>query len=151
MPGRHFTRSARIRCWHRARHQFSAWKVCASGRLIADGFLDYVTEVRRECGDRPLFPMLKPDRDGRRGNPASRRISKWMRTKLKIKDKRIAPNHSWRHTFESVHRNELEPATREDTVNHITGRTQGGASGRHYGIYEIRRDSIEIERMSCPA
>jgi hypothetical protein len=29
-------------------------------------------------------------------------------------------------------------------------RIQGGASGRHYGIYEIRRDRIEIERMACP-
>ena len=114
-------------------------------------FLDYVESIRRQFGDGPLFPMLKPDRDGRRGNPASRRISKWMRNKLKIKDKRIAPNHSWRHTFDSVHRNELEPATREDTVNHITGRSQGVRSGRHYGIYEIRRDRIEIERMPCPA
>lgn len=118
--------------------------------LIREGFLDYVESIRRQYGDGPLFPMLKPDRDGRRGNPASRRISKWMRNKLKIKDKRIAPNHSWRHTFESAHRNELEPATREDTVNHITGRSQGGASGRHYGIYEIRRDRIEIEKMPCP-
>ncbi len=122
-----------------------------SALIDREGFLDYVDSVRREFGEGPLFPMLKPDRDGRRGNPASRRISKWMRNKLKIKDKRIAPNHSWRHTFEFVHRNELEPATREDTVNHITGRSQGGASGRHYGIYEIRRDRIEIERMPCPA
>lgn len=35
-------------------------------------------------------------------------------------------------------------------MNHITGRSQGGASGRHYGIYEIRRDRIEIEKMPCP-
>src|ERR1700730_3093525 len=121
-----------------------------SALIDREGFLDYVDSVRREFGEGPLFPMLKPDRDGRRGNPASRRISKWMRNKLKIKDKRIAPNHSWRHTFESVHRNELDPPTREDTVNHITGRSQGGASGRHYGIYEIRGDGIEIERMPCP-
>jgi integrase len=125
--------------------------VALHAALIAEGFLDYLESIRRQYGDGPLFPMLKPDRDGRRGNPASRRTSKWMRNKLKIKDKRIAPNHSWRHTFESVHRNELEPPTREDTVNHITGRSQGGASGRHYGIYEIRRDHIEIERMPCPA
>jgi integrase len=123
--------------------------VALHSALIREGFLDYVESIRRQYGDGPLFPMLKPDRDGRRGNPASRRISKWMRNKLKIKDKRIAPNHSWRHTFESAHRNELEPATREDTVNHITGRSQGGASGRHYGIYEIRRDRIEIEKMPC--
>lgn len=122
-----------------------------SALIDREGFLDYVDSVRRGFGEGPLFPMLKPDRDGRRGNPASRKISKWLREKLQIKDKRIAPNHSWRHTFESVHRNELEPPTREDTVNHITGRSQGGASGRHYGIYEIRRDRIEIERMPCPA
>jgi len=30
-----------------------------------------------------------------------------MRDKLKIEDKRIALNHSWRHTFETVHRNEM--------------------------------------------
>jgi integrase len=124
--------------------------VALHSALIREGLLGHVAEVRREYGDGPLFPMLKPDRDGRRGNTASRQISKWMRNKLNIKDKRIAPNHSWRHTFESVHRNELEPPTREDTVNHITGRSQGGASGRHYGIYEIRRDGIEIERMPCP-
>jgi integrase len=40
--------------------------------LLAEGFLDYVDSVRREFGEGPLFPMLKPDRDGRRGNPASR-------------------------------------------------------------------------------
>jgi integrase len=124
--------------------------VALHSALIAEGFLDYVESVRRQYSDGPLFPMLRPDRDGRRGNPASRRISKWMRNKLKIKDKRIAPNHSWRHSFESIHRNELEPPTREDIVNHITGRSQGRASGRHYGIYEIRRDRIEIERMPCP-
>jgi len=124
--------------------------VALHSALICEGFLDFVAEVCREYGEGPLFPMLQPDRDGRRGNPASRQISRWMRNKLKIKDKRIAPNHSWRHTFESVHRNELEPPTREDTVNNITGRSQGGASGRHYGIYEIRRDRIEIERMPCP-
>lgn len=124
--------------------------VALHSALIAEGFVDYVESVRREYGGGPLFPMVAPDRDGRRGNPASRKISRWMRDKLKIEDKRIAPNHSWRHTFESVHRNELEPPTREDTVNHITGRSQGGASGRHYGIYEIRRDRIEIERMPCP-
>jgi integrase len=141
------------------REEDASLKNLESHRIVAlhsalidrEGFLDYVDSVRREFGEGPLFPMLKPDRDGRRGNPASRKISKWMRDKLKIEDKRIAPNHSWRHTFESTHRNELEPPTREDTVNHITGRSQGGASGRHYGIYEIRRDHIEIERMPCPA
>jgi hypothetical protein len=40
--------------------------------LIGEGFLDYVESIRRGYGDGPLFPMLKPDRDGRRGkSPAA--------------------------------------------------------------------------------
>ena len=35
--------------------------------MIGEGFLDYVADMRRDYGDGPLFPMLKPDRDGRRG------------------------------------------------------------------------------------
>jgi integrase len=124
--------------------------VALHSAIISEGFLDYVDSIRRQYGEGPLFPMVKPDRDGRRGTPVSRKISKWMRNSLTITDKRIKPNHSWRHTFETIHRNELEPPTREDLVNSITGRSQGGASGRQYGVYEIRRDRIEIERMVCP-
>jgi hypothetical protein len=47
--------------------------------LLAEGFLDYLDSVRRQYGNGPLFPMLRPDRDGRRGTPASNRVSKWMR------------------------------------------------------------------------
>jgi integrase len=125
--------------------------VALHSALIAEGFLDYVESIRHQYGDdAPLFPTLKPDRDGRRGTPASNRVSKWLRKKLKITDRRIAPNHSWRHTFETVHRNEMEPPTREDIVNHLLGHSQGGSSGRHYGVYEIRRDRIELQKMSCP-
>jgi hypothetical protein len=45
-----------------------------------------------------------------------------MRNTLKIEDQRIASNHSWRHTFKTIYRNQLEPPTREDTVNHIGAR-----------------------------
>jgi hypothetical protein len=41
-------------------------------------------------------------------------------------------------------------ATREEIVNQITGRSQGTASGRHYGVFQIRRDRIELEKMVCP-
>jgi integrase len=74
-----------------------------------------------------------------------------MRKKLGIKDKRIAPNHSWRHTFESIHCNELEPSTREDIVNHITGHSnKNGSMGRNYRAYEVRKCRTDIERMVCP-
>ena len=55
--------------------------------LICEGFLEYAESVRREHGEGPLFPQLNPNQDGRRGDPASRMISKWMRNKLEIKDR----------------------------------------------------------------
>src|SRR5260370_41688487 len=47
--------------------------VALHAALIAEAFLDYVESIRRQYGDGPLFPRLKPDRDGRRGDLASRR------------------------------------------------------------------------------
>ena len=45
-----------------------------------------------------------------------------MRNKLQITNKRIAPNHRWRHTFGSVHTNELSPPTEEPILKHIEER-----------------------------
>ncbi len=128
-----------------------SWRIVAlHSAIIEEGFLDYVAEIRRKYGDGPLFPMITPNKDGRRGTPASNMVSKWLREKLKIRDRKIAPNHSWRHTFESVHSNELQPATREDVVRNITGHSQGNDMSGHYGEFEIARDRIDIERMPCP-
>jgi integrase len=118
--------------------------------IIREGFLSYVEEIRRKHGDGPLFPMITPNKDGRRGTPASNNVSKWLRNKLKIPDPKIAPNHSWRHTFETIHRNELSPATDPAIMKHIMGHSQGSDMSAHYGEFEIRRDRIDIERMPCP-
>lgn len=128
-----------------------SWRTVALHQSIIDeGFLDFVQEIRRRHGDGPLFPMITPNKDGRRGTPASNMVSKWLRTKLKIKDPKIAPNHSWRHTFETIHRNELHPATDSVIMKHIMGHSQGSDMSAHYGEFEIRRDRIDIERMPCP-
>jgi integrase len=84
-----------------------------------------------------LFPMLQPNRDVRRSTPASNAVSKWMRNRLKITDKRIGPNHSWRHLFETVHR---RLRTRQDIVDAIMGHEGNpgeGGIGRHYSEYEV--------------
>jgi integrase len=128
-----------------------SWRIVAlHSAVLREGFLDYVQEIRRKYGEGPLFPMIKPNRDGRRGTPASNRVSIWLRNKLKITDPKIAPNHSWRHTFETVHRNEMEPPTRLDIMKSIMGHSQGSDMSAHYGEFEIRRDRIEIEKMPCP-
>ena len=112
--------------------------------------MNYVQEIRRKYGDGPLFPTIIPNKDGRRGTPASNKVSKWLRNKLKIADPKIAPNHSWRHTFETIHRNELSPSTDAVIMKHIMGHSQGSDMSAHYGEIEIRRDRIDIERMPCP-
>jgi len=128
-----------------------SWRVLPlHSAIIREGFLSYVEEIRRKHGDGPLFPMITPNKDGRRGTPASNKVSKWLRDKLKIPDRKIAPNHSWRHTFETIHRNELSPATETAIMKHIMGHSQGSDMSAHYGEFEIRRDRSDIERMPCP-
>jgi hypothetical protein len=70
-----------------------SWRVVPlHSAVIREGFLSYVEEIRRKHGDGPLFPMITPNKDGRRGTPASNKVSKWLRNKLKISDLKIAPN-----------------------------------------------------------
>jgi integrase len=73
-----------------------------------------------------------------------------MRNNLKITDKKIAPNHSWRHTFGSVHTNELSPPTEERILKHIMGHSQGGNMTAHYSEVQVRASRMDIERMPCP-
>jgi integrase len=118
--------------------------VALHSALLAEGFLDYVDMVRRDCGEGPLFPNLRPNRNGRRSTPASNAVSKWMRNRL---SRRIGPNHSWRHLFQTVHR---RLRTRQDIVDAIMGHESSagdGSIGRHYGEYEVAVCRSEIERM----
>jgi integrase len=86
--------------------------------IVEQGFLDY---VRTRAG-KPLF--YDPSR-ARGGNPAHRqsdktgeRLAEWIRTDVGLKDKRIMPNHAWRHRFRSVSRSLKIPA---DVVNALDG------------------------------
>jgi integrase len=64
--------------------------------LIAEGFLDYVSDLPKHG---PLFPGVTPDRFGKRGGNGSKTIGRWVRNTVEITDPRKAPNHSWRHRF----------------------------------------------------
>ena len=65
--------------------------------LQSEGFLAYVNAL--PAGS-PLFPDVRRDAlFGLMGTEASRRVSRWLKVRLKITDERISPNHSWRHTF----------------------------------------------------
>ena len=51
----------------------------------------------------PLFAEIKPDRFGSRGGTGAKILSKWIRS-LGVTDKRISPNHSWRHRLKTLGR-----------------------------------------------
>jgi integrase len=76
--------------------------------LEAEGFLKFAASKSKG----PLFVELKPDRFGSRGGTGTKLISKWIRS-LGITDKRISPNHSWRHRLKTLgRRNGLAVDTR---------------------------------------
>lgn len=67
--------------------------------LVAEGFLEYVNSLPK---DGPLFPGLKRDLFGSRAGTATKRLSRWLRKTVGITDRNIAPNHSFRHRFETI-------------------------------------------------
>jgi integrase len=67
--------------------------------LEDEGFLKFVASVRKG----PLFAELSPDRFGSRGGTGTKILSPWIRS-LGVTDKRVSPNHSWRHRLRTLGR-----------------------------------------------
>lgn len=102
------------------------------------GFLDFV----RSRPDGPLFSELKPDRFGNRGGTGTKLLSRWVR-ELGIEDKRLAPNHSWRHRFKTLGRRH---GLAGDLVNAITGHGRKTVADL-YGEYPAAALSREMEKI----
>jgi integrase len=67
--------------------------------LEDEGFLKFATSIKKG----PLFADLAPDRFGSRGGTGTKILSRWIRS-LGVIDKRISPNHSWRHRLKTLGR-----------------------------------------------
>ena len=67
--------------------------------LNDEGFLKFATSKSKG----PLFDDLSPDRFGSRGGTGTKILSRWIRS-LGVTDKRISPNHSWRHRLKTLGR-----------------------------------------------
>jgi integrase len=67
--------------------------------LVDEGFLKFAASARKG----PLFPGLAPDRFGRAGGNGSKILARWIKS-LGVVDKRLAPNHSWRHRIKTLGR-----------------------------------------------
>jgi integrase len=67
--------------------------------LKDEGFLKFATLIKKGA----LFADLVPDRFGSRGGTGTKILSRWIRS-LGVTDKRISPNHSWRHRLKTLGR-----------------------------------------------
>ena len=89
--------------------------------MIADGFLDYIADLAAG----PLFPQLKLDKYGKRATDASKTAAKFIREVARIRDKNVAPSHSWRHTITNMLLNTLK--VQPHIATKITGHSIPGA------------------------
>ncbi len=107
-------------------------------KLIEEGFLEYVRSLP-ENG--PLFQSLRPDKFGSKGGNATKRIGPIVRGLAGIMpslaDKRLSPNHSWRHRLiEECRRIPI----RQDIEDALTGHAHDRPCprGQWAGIWRIR-------------
>lgn len=108
--------------------------------LEAEGFLKFAAANPKG----PLFAALKPDRFGSRGGTGTKVISKWIRS-LGITDKRISPNHSWRHRLKTLGR---RYGLAVDILNAMTGHGRKTVADT-YG--EFPPEALMRELMRIPS
>jgi integrase len=128
-----------IRLDHRAedasiKTESSQRRVPLHARLLAEGFLTYVRGLPK---DGPLFPTLKADKFGSKGGTATKKIGPFVRAlaadTASLADRRLSPNHSWRHRLiEECRRIPI----REDIEHALIGHAQEGTAA-DYGEYAI--------------
>ncbi|MFM0673608.1 DUF6538 domain-containing protein [Paraburkholderia sediminicola] len=114
----------------RIKNQSSRRRVPVHAELIRMGFMDY---VRKQSG--PIFPDLKPDKNGRVTSAFGKVFSKALRTTYGVSDSRKT-FHSFRHLFKEVLREHDVPKAVNDA---LTGHSAGDAAEDYGGeFYPIR-------------
>ena len=106
--------------------------------LIDEGFLAFATKTKTG----PLFIDLDPDRFGSRGGNGSKVLSRWIRS-IGIDDKRLSPNHSWRHRLKTLARRH---GLASDHVDAITGHGRKSV-GDAYGHFEMTALLRELKKI----
>lgn len=92
--------------------------------LVAQGFLEFVAKHR------PMDRLFAAAADGegtRAAEVTGGRLSEWIRTV--VKDPEVAPNHGWRHRFETEARFHMQEMF-VDAIQGHAGKTQGRKYGR---------------------
>lgn len=119
-----------------------AREVPLHSHLVDQGFV----EVVRKAAAGPLFYDPRRSRGGSDGNPQSKKVgealARWVRG-LGVSDPGVAPNHGWRHRFETeMRRADVDYEARHVLVGHAL-RTESGS----YGTWDARALSREVEKL----
>lgn len=116
--------------------------------LVEMGLLDFITA--QSAG--PLF--FSQDKQGtdavKRAAAVSGKVGEWVREGAGITDKRIGPNHAWRHRFKTLCR---DAGIDQESRNAIQGHGDGTAAG-DYGevtIKALKRAIDAFPRISLGA
>lgn len=106
--------------------------------LIQQGFLEFVAS----CPDGPLFYD-----HGNQGDvpaeAAARAVRHWVRTKSGVTDRRVAPNHGWRHTFKDI----ADFVGIETKYQNMICGHEGATEGDRYSTQQVPVLAREIERF----
>lgn len=110
--------------------------------LVEQGLLDFV----KSRGDGPLFyvPNNRKRKPGTTQAMSVRgKVGEWVRDKAGITDKRLQPNHAWRHRFKTVARDvDIDPRY----MDAIQGHDDGSASA-DYGENTMKALYREIQKL----
>ncbi|MER8645081.1 DUF6538 domain-containing protein [Mesorhizobium sp. M1252] len=110
--------------------------------LIEQGLLKMVEAAKGG----PLF-YAESKRQRRAGSSragyARGKASEWVRDTVKITDKRVQPNHGWRHRFKTIAR---DVGIEQRYMDAIQGHTDGSASAS-YGENTVRALYREIQKL----
>lgn len=84
----------------------------------------------------PLWPDVAPDKVfGLRSVTAGRKVARWLRGDLGIKDPLISPNHSWRHWFIGACRVVMPIEVRSAITGHSAKMDESAAYGDGMGTF----------------
>ena len=108
--------------------------------LNDEGFLKFAVSKRNG----PLFDDLAPDRFGSRGGTGTKILSRWIRS-LGVTDKRISPNHSWRHRLKTLgRRNGLAVDILDAMTGHGRKTVAEVRCECHYELFTLLQASIHM-------
>ena len=113
-------------------------------QLLAMGLVEMIQSL--PAG--PVFYNLKPFR-GKAADPVERaqnagaKVGTWVRENVQIADKRLQPNHAWRHRFKTVAR---DVGIAPEYSDAITGHEDGRASS-DYGETTLKALWREIQKL----